>query len=464
MKKGSITIFTTLSMVLVASALFALLEAARVEEIERLSRLQTEAALESAFANYNATLWEEYRILACNYVELQEILISKGNARNEASSEGLNLLLSKVVDLRDQDVTFLTDGNGAVYIEAAVTTMEETIAYGVAQQIFNQYESMQHLLENSAWDWNRVDIGLSEEIEWDTSSEEVNPMREAKGLQETGILELVVEDTAKISIQKMNNRDTVSRRVLRMGINPVIPEIDWMDRVLFQQYLLEHMSFYGNINANRCLDYELEYIIGGKVSDRENLKSVVTQLLFIREVANFLYLTTDENKVEEAGLLAIVLAGTSANPLVVDAVKWGILTAWAFGESILDVRALLQGKKIALLKSADTWTLELQEIGRISQEFCMAKDCEWGLSYRDYLGILLLFQQDASKAMHTMDVQEATVQLKDGNTDFQMDAYLVQTEVTMEYAYPAVFSLFTAIENTNMWKNSISTRVKYSYQ
>ncbi len=451
-------------MILVASALFVLLEAARVEEIERLSKLQTEVALESAFGNYNLILWEEYQILACNYPQLQEILLSKGNARNELSTKRLNLLASKVRDVEEQELTLLTDGNGAVYVKAAVAMMKESIAYGTAKQIFNQYESICHLMKNSEWDWNRVDSGLVEDVEWDTSSEDINPLQEVKGLQETGILELVIEDTSQLSLQKMENQNIVSKRELQKGINPVIPEIDWLDRVLFQQYLLEYMSFYGNVKADRCLNYELEYIIGGKASDMENLRVVVTQLLFVREVANFLYLTTDEKKVEEAGILAVVLAGASANPIVIDAVKWGILTAWAFGESILDVRALLQGKKIPLLKGADTWTLELEEIGQLSQEYCTAKNCESGISYKEYLGILLLFQQDASKAMYCMDVQEATVQLKEGNINFRLDAYLVQTKVAMEYAYNPVFSLFTSVENMNLWKNSIPIKVQYSYQ
>lgn len=461
MRKGSITIFTTLTMVLVASVLFALLEAARVNEIEYLSNFQTELALESAFANYNTTLWDEYKILACDSIQIQEILLSKGSARVSDSMEGLNLLAAKAIDVEELDYTLLTDGNGAVYVKTAARMMEESIGLGTAKQIFSQYESIRHLIENSEWDWNRVEV---EGIEWDSSYEEVNPLKEAKGLQETGILELVVEDTSLLSLQEFDNGNTISSRKLQVGRNPRIPQIDWLDQVLFQQYLLEHMSFYGNVNSEHCLQYELEYVIGGKASDIENLKVVATQLLFIREVANFLYLTTDESKVEEAAALALVLAGASANPIVIDVVKWGILTAWAFGESVLDVRALLQGKKIALLKSSKTWTLGLQDIGRISQGYHTAKECEDGISYKDYLGILLLFQQEAGKVMRAMDAQEATVRLKEENTSFQLDTYLVQTEVTMEYAYQPVFSQLTSFGPTDLWKNSIFTTARYSYQ
>ncbi len=62
------------------------------------------------------------------------------------------------------------------------------------------------------------------------------------------------------------------------------------------------------------------------------------------------YLIQDQQKCIEAEELAVALMGWSMNPPVVDATKWGILAAWAYSESILDVRALLEGRRIAWIK------------------------------------------------------------------------------------------------------------------
>ena len=51
--KGSVTVFSLLSLLLVTAALFALLEGTRYQEIRRFANLQTDTALESAFSNYN---------------------------------------------------------------------------------------------------------------------------------------------------------------------------------------------------------------------------------------------------------------------------------------------------------------------------------------------------------------------------------------------------------------------------
>lgn len=462
MKKGSITIFSVLTMMLVASVLFALLEGTRFQEITRISNLQTEVALEAAFANYNSVLWEEYQLLGCDVNSLEESLVIVGNARKQVSQGDINLLLSEVDKVSLQGYTRLTDDRGRAYIYAVSNSMQKTYFVDAAKQIFNQYEVIKDIKENSSWDISRIAEGLSCG-EAENYIIEDNPMQEVQQMQSRGILELVVEDETSISSAFLQKGNVVSQRVLNESKNSVIYECNWIDRIMFQQYLLQNMSSYCNKMSERCLEYELEYIIGGASSDIENLKKVVAQLLIIREMANFLYLTTDAQKVEEAQILAFTLAGISANPLVVETVKIGILTAWAFGESILDVRALLQGKKVPLLKSAETWTLELSEVAHLSEKFVTAKESQWGLTYQDYLGILILFQQENDLAMHAMDVQEAAIRLQEKNSDFQMDNLIIQAEAEIDYNYHPIFLSFYQLEAKLPGIYKIKTSKTYSY-
>ena len=61
--KGSITVFAALSMLLVASFLFALLEGARVQGLNTCAELVSEVGITSVCAEYQSPLWEEYRLL-----------------------------------------------------------------------------------------------------------------------------------------------------------------------------------------------------------------------------------------------------------------------------------------------------------------------------------------------------------------------------------------------------------------
>lgn len=52
------------------------------------------------------------------------------------------------------------------------------------------------------------------------------------------------------------------------------------------------------IPDNRTLDYEVEYILSGKSSDKDNLESVLLKIFLIRIVLNYVYLMTDTGKQE----------------------------------------------------------------------------------------------------------------------------------------------------------------------
>lgn len=448
------TIFCTLTMVLVASVLFVLLEGARIQEMKKISQLQTELALETVFANYNTLLWKEYGLLAADSMDMEEDLIIYGENRLSEEKNGLNLLQTGVEEVSITQMTLLTDGSGTVYINAVSDMMKETIGYGVAKELFNQYEVIKDVLITSNWDPGWIETGVSQELE----IEGKNPIAEVYTLQGLGILELVLADSAVVSQNVVQADTLLSNRTLSKGISPSVEVVDWMDQILLQQYMLRYMSNYLNPKDERGFDYEMEYLIGGKGSDLENLKMVVEQILLVREVANFLYLTMDQTKYSEATILAGVLAGVSANPLIIETVKLALLTAWAFGESVLDVRALLQGKKIPLLKSAETWSLSLSDIGSIANKSYCTRESEWGLSYQDYLGVLLLLQQDQKIAMCAMDAQEATIRKKIQDASFCLDRCLVQSQVEVTYTYNFVF-----YKGKVPWKQLVKTKASYSY-
>lgn len=475
--KGSITIFSLISLLLITAALFALLEGTRLQEIRRFARLQTESALESVFANYNSYLWENYHILGADFDEMEEILQKSADGRMGTSD--LNLLSFQAKDCEIKGYTLLTDGQGAVFIGSVSTYMKDNILYETAKEIYNQYEAIKNLLNASEVDLSKIDEAIKEIETMTQNSESVSVgtsgkiqnendpdigglLKEAQNWGEYGILELVIKDTSKVSSAENDFSNGLLVRQLNTGKNSVEEEVTWMDSILLQQYLLTYMSNYRDIQKGRALSYEVEYLLGGKSSDRENLQVVVSKLLAIREAANFLYLISDPVKNQQAEVLAMAMGGTTLNPVIIEVIKIGLLTAWAFAESILDVRALLEGKKIPLLKSEDSWTVELENIGSITQEFSSAKDSTWGLSYENYLGILLLFEEEESLAMHAMNVQEATIRKKEGSS-FGMDCLVTRANAQIRYSYEPIFPFLQVINAEKRWEYEVLTNGDYGY-
>lgn len=477
-QKGSITIFSLLSLLLVMTTVFRLLECTRYQEIKRLAGLQTQTALESVFAEYSSFLWKNYQLLGCHQTQLEATVKDYGNARYAPLTKRNNFLLFQVKDTELLEYTLLTDGEGKAFMHEVSDYMKKHILYETAKKIWNQYEVVRKIKEDSSMDLSDIDTALKELEEANTQENkaekpnsigsakkkddsDTNILEVIKKIQKNGILELVLEDTGQLSEQQISLGQAVSGRKLDHG-NQMVEDTDWMDKIWLQQYFLLFFSNFCEQKEDHSLSYEIEYLIGGKETDMKNLKIVVTELLAIREAANFVYLLSDVKKVEQAGAMALALAGVSANPILIEVIKTAILTAWAFGESILDVRALLQNKRVPFLKNESLWTLQLENIGKLTTEYMTAKESDIGLSYEEYLGILLLFQKDQRSAMRGMDIQEAALK-KQYNEEIKMDQMLIRAKMKITYTYAPLFSSMDVSSRGYRWKYEVVTVENFGY-
>ena len=71
--------------------------------------------------------------------------------------------------------------------------------------------------------------------------------------------------------------------------------------------------------------------------------------------------------------IAAALAGFTGNPAIIKTVQIAVVGAWAYIESIQDIRALLMGGKIALVKSKEQWTTDLAHLLQSFQSQTRAK-------------------------------------------------------------------------------------------
>ena len=146
MKKGSITIFAALSLMLVASVLFVLLEGARVRSGEMLTQQNTEAVVESLFSQYEIPLWENYHLLA-RYVPEQEGNLALGELEQEARSltevnmnpEGMlfwknHMMRMDVTQMAYLSYSLLTDDGGKAYQAAVTSYMKKNPISGLLQE------------------------------------------------------------------------------------------------------------------------------------------------------------------------------------------------------------------------------------------------------------------------------------------------------------------------------------------
>lgn len=134
---------------------------------------------------------------------------------------------------------------------------------------------------------------------------------------------------------------------------------------LFREYLLDQFSGYTAVREDHALSYEWEYLLGGKTTDRSNLAYTVNRLLLLRSGIDFLQNLANEERKAEAFALAAVIAGVTGVPEAVKLVQLAILGVWAANDAVVEVKTLLSGGCVALLKLSGGEYLDLDYRGYI---------------------------------------------------------------------------------------------------
>ena len=502
-RRGSITVFAALALMLVAQMLFTLLEGARHIEFNKVLQMNTDAVAESAFADYCSPLWDTYHLLGMTAADSsgtfslnnREAMLWNLTADNLGSKgsiamlPGTSLLTAEMADAEFEQYLLMTDQNGRVFEEAVCAYMKENLGYEAAKTVYNIYESandaknnygdgdksigdaMDALEEAAKEDEanssrKKMKGGSREKNTKETSPEpeEENPLETVTEAKRNGVLSLVLPKNAKVSASRLDLSKAVSHRNLNTGTKVISAAADWYQSVLVNQYYVNYLNCYTNSEGNRALNYELEYLIAGKAEDSENLRVVVGELLAVREASNMASLMASASKQSEAMALAVTLAGASLNPVIVEIVKYGILAAWAFAESVLDLRTLLSGGKVSLVKSELDWTSNVHDLPVLLSGWSVAKNCSAGMDYSQFLSLLLLMHNGDKLAMRAMDAQEATVQRNEGYETFQMDHVLCESSVSATYEYSPVFLGFVSLLKNGKGNIRVQNTTTYSYR
>lgn len=188
------------------------------------------------------------------------------------------------------------------------------------------------------------DGGSADDFTGGVNTEVENPIPVIRKVRKMGLLDLVVPAEKGISDASVNKKTLASERTLQTGLEMntnLQSDNSYTSGILFGQYLLNKLGNYTQ-PASSGLRYQVEYILGGKSSDRENLKSVAAKLLLIRQGVNMAYLIADGGKRIQIEALSLAIASSFLIPPAAVVIEAALMFCWAFAESILDVRELLQ--------------------------------------------------------------------------------------------------------------------------
>lgn len=491
--------FASLSLLLVASFFLTLLEAARVKGLDAYGQMQRINAIESVFSEYDRELFEQYGIfLLDGSYGSETIQFSQINARLQSvSQQNLSPMSPSVawqhtqnfyrMDVPNVSVTgylLATDYEGAPFRQMAAASMKARYPAELAEKLYAGLQSAEHAMtrahESQAMmgeAQEQIRVAKEEQVRLAKEQEETgepqetlqpgayveNPMDVVKSFKAVDCLTLVMPPERSVSSKSIQGKDALEHRSLLQGNVPWQKTGGWYETVLYQQFLQTQFCCYGSENSRQgALDYELEYIQAGKQTDRENLKSVVRQLLLLREGANFIYLQTDVQKQQEAFSVATALAAAVGIAPAAGVIAEGILAAWAYVESILDVRTLLAGGKIAWMKTAGSWSSSLSGLGGLLAGNTRAKEQEYGENYQDYLQKLLYLKSERILNYRAMDLIELDTGSKHPGSR-RMDAMILALRADFTYEAEPVFFKMVTLQNMQVDRWEFAESVYYSY-
>lgn len=141
----------------------------------------------------------------------------------------------------------------------------------------------------------------------------------------------------------------------------------------------------------------------------------------------------------------------------------GVVAAWAYVESILDLRTLLSGGKISLIKSAAEWTTDLKKLGEIVTGEGKARECKNGLSYQAYIKQLLFAMKEKKMAYRMMDIMELAMQKEQNGKNARMDHMIDNMICELRFEAKPLFAKRSLYGDMEMGGYTFFKRQKLSY-
>ena len=202
--------------------------------------------------------------------------------------------------------------------------------------------------------------------------------------------------------------------------------------MFFDDYMTTH-EIKEDKDDKSSIRYEKEYIIAGKDSDIDNLRSVVNRLTLIRSGESFIYIVKNSAYRAEAYATAAALVGFTGMDALVRCVQYMIIGLWAYEEGCIDVGIMLAGKNIPLVK--DSLNLSYPEIVLFTKNHVKDKIrsavSHGEVTYARSIQVLLAAVKDRTKLCRIMDlIQMKMKSVYDSRFSFQDALYGMDVSFT----------------------------------
>ncbi|MCM1183077.1 MAG: DUF5702 domain-containing protein [Roseburia sp.] len=448
-----LTVYLSLVFAIVLSLLLALIQGAAAGAARAQADLIADLGMDSVFAEYNREVLGQYELFFIDTSygtgyggvgrlesRLKAYMEQNMDPDKSLSMAGATTLLKlNAPYLEIEEVSYASDENGAVWKAQAIAYMKA--AYG--GDLISTVKEHLDIVEGNALNMKDVAaetlqqrealeeaLAAHEITEYNGESEEgfsyAGLSETADSLLGDGMLCLVLPRGVSVSGTVIDKSEYLSERMRSgkvnrgCGLRNTNPSEDgFVDELIYGEYLMKVCGNYAKVKEGGLLAYQIEYILYGNNSDAANLRASALSLFSLRSAANLIYLYSDSAKRKQVRTVAAVICTLLMVPELSDVLAFVIMGVWALAEAAGDVRTLLDGGRVPLLKRSGDWNSELS--GIFGDLFVSGGGKEEGLLYSDYLRIFLALMNRKDKALRSLDIVEMDIRQTAGNEHFRID-------------------------------------------
>lgn len=467
MKKAQITIYLTLVFTLILSVFLSAFEAARGNHLKIRMENAVQTAIHSVFGEYHRELFERYGLLFVDTSYMTQVpdyhkvesRISEYLENNLYPEKEQNLLFARdwyeVTDynvtltnirlatddkgnvLKTQAVDYIQNYVGGDWLENVTGWIDVVEEYDISAEAFQEEHAVVRQEVNETWTQNNL---LGEEWLVTQGLPSLDFQKEYLDILVPSFSGL--GNASGISVKMINPLELVSNRVKLQGTESLENgEVNIMDELYFNEYIIHKLGNYHDIKEGRALDYQAEYVLFGFGQDSLNYMKMQEMLFWFRGAANLSMLLADNQTQEWIKAVSELGALVKIPPKVLQAV---INICWAAAESADDVRRLSKGESVALLKEPKDFAVDIGGLvtgvwmfGDIGTQVSNTESVS--LDYEDYLRIFLYLMLPETKLYRCMDMIEADIRQTEGNAFFRLDgctdAVSMEIGVANDYGY-----------------------------
>ncbi|MDE7326149.1 MAG: hypothetical protein K2N63_07740 [Lachnospiraceae bacterium] len=227
------------------------------------------------------------------------------------------------------------------------------------------------------------------------------------------------------------------------------------EEYLYISYLKRHFASYADGNVPAVLSgndiaegllYQLEYIIAGEESDKDNLSDIAVKIFLVRFAMNLAVIFASQECRAEVKEAATAVAGFTGIGALVVFVELLIAMLWAAECALTETSGLFSFGEVSFFPTAKSLAISFGELSRVSKSFWQQKAKRYTESgaggilktYSEYLYLFLALEKPGLRTMRTMDVVQQVMQLKYDNT-FLMQNCIYAVETGAEFTVPYLF-------------------------